>query len=117
MILCRTEAQAQAALATVAAWVKGAGLILHPQKTRVVDATQRGGFDYFQHSKPNTFRAVDGFVRRRLRSLLQWRRDGRGQGKGAAHQRWPNDWFARGGLFSLEAAHQWTLTIVRLRIH
>ena len=104
-----------------------AGLTLHPEKTRVVDATQRGGFDflgyhfergmkwprqkslgklkervraktsrldgrslraivadvnrslrgwyeYFQHSKANVFAAVDGYVRRRLRSLLQWRR-------------------------------------------
>jgi len=165
VILCRSQAQAQAALAAVAAWVKEARLILHPQKTRIVDARQPGGFDflgyhfergmrwprrkslgklkdrvraqtsrlegrrltdiiadvnrslrgwyaYFQHSKSNTFVTVDGYVRRRLRSLLQWRRDGRGRGKGAAHQRWPNDWFARRGLFSLEAAHAWTRTIV-----
>ena len=45
VILCRTEAEAQAALAAVAAWVRAAGLTLHPEKTRIVDATQRGGFD------------------------------------------------------------------------
>jgi RNA-directed DNA polymerase len=170
VILCRSEAEAQAALAVVAAWVSGAGLILHPEKTRVVDATQRGGFDflgyhfergmkgprkksllklkdrlraktsrldgrsleiimadvnrtlrgwygYFQHSKANVFPAVDGFVRHRLRSLLQWRRDGRGKGKGMAHHRWPNEWFARRGLLSLAAEQDWTRTIVRLRTH
>jgi RNA-directed DNA polymerase len=170
VILCRSAAEAEAALARVRAWVAEAGLILHPEKTRVVDATQRGGFDflgyhfergmrwprkkslaklkvrlraktsrlkgrsikvivadvnrtlrgwygYFQHSKPNVFTAVDGFVRRRLRSLLQWRRDGRGKGKGMAHHRWPNEWFAQRGLLSLAAEHVWTRTIVKLRTH
>ena len=27
-------------------WVEQAGLILHPTKTRIVDASQRGGFDF-----------------------------------------------------------------------
>jgi RNA-directed DNA polymerase len=170
VILGRTEAEAQAALAAVAVWVKEAGLTLHPDKTRVVDASQRGGFDflgyhfergmkwprkkslmklkdalraktsrlagrsldeivpevnrtlrgwynYFQHSKANVFTDVDGFVRHRLRSLLQWRRDGRGKGKGSAHHRWPNAWFAQRGLLSLAAEHDWTRTIVSLRTH
>jgi len=46
VILCRTEAEAQAALATVSAWVSAAGLTLHPEKTRIVNATQPGGFDF-----------------------------------------------------------------------
>jgi RNA-directed DNA polymerase len=170
VILGRSEAEARQALAAVAAWVAEAGLILHPEKTRVVDARQRGGFDflgyhfergmrwprkkslkklkdrlraktsrlegrslevivadvnrslrgwygYFQHSKANVFASVDGFVRRRLRSLLQWRRDGRGKGKGQAHHRWPNEWFAQRGLLCLAAEHVWTRTIVRLRTH
>ena len=170
VILCRSEAEARKALAAVAAWVKGAGLTLHPDKTRVVDATQRGGFDflgyhfergnrwprqksldklkdvlrgktsrldgrsfetivadvntslrgwynYFQHSKANVFGSVDGFVRRRLRSLLHWREDGRGKGIGAAHQRWPNKWFTQRGLLCLEAEHDWKRTTVALRTH
>jgi len=36
----------QGALAAVQARVKEAGLTLHPEKTRIVDATQRGGFDF-----------------------------------------------------------------------
>lgn len=170
VILCRTEAEAQAALVAVQTWVSGAGLTLHPEKTRIVDATQRGGFDflgyhfergrrwprkksltklkerlraktsrldgrrledivkdvnrslrgwygYFQHSKASTFKTVDGYLRRRLRSVLQWRRDGRGDGLGAAHQRWSNEWFAQCGLLSLAAEHEWTRTIVKLRTH
>jgi RNA-directed DNA polymerase len=170
VILCRSADEAHAALEAVQAWVAEAGLTLHPEKTRIVDATQPGGFDflgyhfergmkwprpkslqklkdrvrertsrlegrslqaiigdvnrtvrgwygYFQHSKGNTFAGVDGFVRRRLRSLLQWRRDGRGKGIGAAHHRWPNEWFAHRGLLSLAAEHEWTLTIAAMRTH
>ena len=170
VILCRSEAEAQNALAEVRAWVAQAGLDLHPEKTRLVDMRQPGGFDflgyhferglkwprakslmklkervraktprlagrslpdiiadvnrtlrgwfgYYQHSRANVFRNVDGYVRRRLRSMLQWRRDGRGKGYGAAHQRWPNEWFARHGLLSLVAEHAYTRTIVKLRTH
>ncbi len=46
VILCRSEAKARAALAKVQAWTAQAGLCLHPEKTRIVDATQRGGFDF-----------------------------------------------------------------------
>lgn len=170
VILCRTQAEAQAALDAVRAWVSQAGLTLHPDKTRVVDATQPGGFDflgyhfergmrwprkksleklkdrlrvkiprlsgrslkhiiadvnrtlrgwygYFQHSKANVFPAVDGFVRRRLRSLLEKRRGRTRHGLGPAQRRWPNEWFARRGLLSLTAAHEWTRTIVAIRTH
>src|ERR1017187_9372533 len=135
VILCRSEAEAQAALAAGRQWVSAAGLTLDPDKTRIVNATQPGGFDflgyhfergrkwprqkslmklkdrlrtqtarldgrnlsaivaevnrslrgwygYFQHSRASTFTAVDGYVRRRLRSLLKWRRDGVGWGRG-----------------------------------
>ncbi len=170
VILCDTQAQAQSALEAVCVWVKEAGLVLHPEKTRIVDASVPGGFDflgyhfergmkwprkksleklkerirqktsrldgrslkeivkdvnhslrgwyqYFHHSKANVFVSVDGYVRRRLRSVLQWRRDGVGKGIGATHQRWPNEWFARHGLLSLQAEHEWTRTIVKLRTH
>ena len=38
VILCQTKEQAQAALEAVAAWTAQAGLTLHPEKTRIVDA-------------------------------------------------------------------------------
>lgn len=46
VLLCRTDAAAHAALATLIAWTTVAGLRLHPDKTRLVDATQPGGFDF-----------------------------------------------------------------------
>ncbi len=47
VILCRTEAEAQAALRHVAAWVADNGLTLHPDKTRVGDSRQAGqGFEF-----------------------------------------------------------------------
>jgi RNA-directed DNA polymerase len=46
IILCRSEAEARAALTRVQAWTATAGLQLHPEKTRLVDATQRGGFEF-----------------------------------------------------------------------
>jgi RNA-directed DNA polymerase len=46
IVQCRSRAQAQAALEQLKDWVKAAGLSLHPQKTRIVDASQSGGFDF-----------------------------------------------------------------------
>ena len=46
VIQCRSEAEARRALAMVGAWVKEAGLELHAEKTRVVDARERGGFEF-----------------------------------------------------------------------
>jgi RNA-directed DNA polymerase len=46
VILCRSEAEAKQALGQVQEWTVSAGLQLHPQKTRIVDARQAGGFDF-----------------------------------------------------------------------
>ena len=46
IILCKSQEQAQQALQEVRQWVEPAGLILHPTKTRIVDASQAGGFDF-----------------------------------------------------------------------
>lgn len=40
MILCRSRADADAALEEVRAWVAEAGLALHPTKTRIVDSRE-----------------------------------------------------------------------------
>src|SRR5262249_46837103 len=51
----------------------------------------RGWFGYFKHAHHTTFRAVDGFVRRRLRALLLRQSKRRGFGNlPVHHQRWPN---------------------------
>jgi RNA-directed DNA polymerase len=46
VLLCRSQAEAEAALCAVQEWTANAGLTLHPTKTRIVDATARGGFDF-----------------------------------------------------------------------
>lgn len=46
VILCRSREEAERALAAVESWTAEAGLQLHPDKTRIVDATQSGGFDF-----------------------------------------------------------------------
>jgi RNA-directed DNA polymerase len=157
VILCRTAEEAARALELVQTWVSANGLILHPTKTKVVDArtvgfdflgyhfeghqrvpreksltklkeairaktqrtngtalksiitalnrTLRGWFVYFQHSRAWVYRWLDGWIRRRLRSILQKRDKRPGTGVGWAHRRWPNAFFAEQGLFSLETAH------------
>lgn len=65
-----------------------------------------GWFGYFKHANSYVFRAMDGFVRRRLRAILrkQQRRPGFGHCL-ADHKRWPNAFFAEHGLFTLSEAH------------
>jgi RNA-directed DNA polymerase len=158
VLLCRSESQAQTALAEVQQWTERVELALHPDKTRIVDATQRGGFEflgyhfergmkwprikslkkfkntvrshtrrhnrnslptiisqlnrsltswfqYFQHSHKTTFPLLDSWIRMRLRSVLRSRQHRVGSARGFSHYRWPNDFFAAQGLFSLCAAH------------
>lgn len=46
VIQCRSEAEARQALELVREWTTSVGLTLHPTKTRIVDATLPGGFDF-----------------------------------------------------------------------
>ena len=46
VVLCRSEGEARAALKMIQEWMMRAGLSLHPEKTRIVDATLPGGFDF-----------------------------------------------------------------------
>jgi RNA-directed DNA polymerase len=71
-----------------------------------INPTLKGWYEYFQHSHRPTFRIVDGWVRRRLRSILrrQQGREGISKVHGADHVRWPNAYFAKHGLFSLQGA-------------
>jgi RNA-directed DNA polymerase len=67
--------------------------------------TLRGWYNYFKHVEPYVFRALDSWIRMRLRSILRKRRGLRGRGRGRDHHRWPNAFFAERGLFSLAAAY------------
>jgi hypothetical protein len=76
VILCRTEAEAQQALWWVQDWTTNNGLRLHPEKTRIVDATVRGGFDF--RGYPSSV-DIDGHGRRAPRRCVTpsaGRRDG-----------------------------------------
>jgi len=64
VICCRTEAEAQEALARVEAFTQAAGLKLHPEKTRIVNAALQGGFDFLGYH----------FERYREGSGLKWPR-------------------------------------------
>jgi RNA-directed DNA polymerase len=46
VVLCASQQEAQKALEEISQWVEENGLKLHPTKTRIVDASQRGGFDF-----------------------------------------------------------------------
>jgi RNA-directed DNA polymerase len=72
-----------------------------------VNPTLKGWYGYFQHSYHPTFRMIDGWVRRRLRSILR-KQSGVGgiaSNHGADQTRWPNAFFTEHGLFSLQNAH------------
>jgi RNA-directed DNA polymerase len=161
VIMCRDETEAYKALHQVQQLVAQRDLVLHPEKTRVVDATLpgqgfdflgyhfergtrwprkkslrklkeairvqtgrsngtslsaitvnvnrtlKGWFEYFKHSHKGTFPALDGWIRRRLRSILRKRSKGaKGISGHMDHFRWPNKFFREHGLFSLVDAHQ-----------
>jgi RNA-directed DNA polymerase len=66
----------------------------------------QGWYGYFQHAHPWTFSGMDGFVRRRLRSLRRKQQKRHGTGRTLAdHHRWPNAFFAELGLFTMTEAH------------
>jgi RNA-directed DNA polymerase len=66
----------------------------------------RGWSGYFQYVVPSELRALDGFIRRRLRAVLRKQEKRPGFGRNLDdHQRWPNAFFAEHGLFTLTTAH------------
>ena len=46
IVLCRSQEEAQRAHEQVQRWTRKRELLLHPEKTRIVDATVKGGFDF-----------------------------------------------------------------------
>ena len=66
----------------------------------------KGWYEYFKHSNKWVLQALDGWLRMRLRSILRKRRKRKGRGRGLDHQRWPNAYFAKLGLFSMYAARE-----------
>jgi len=159
VILCKSQTEAEAALARVAELVKERGLTLHADKTSLVDTgkagqgfdflgyhfenntrwprkkslnkfketirsktrrsngrsmtaiiadvnkTNKGWFEYFKHSRWKTFKPLDGWIRRRFRTILRGYHKGRGISRGKDNIRWANKYFQDLGYFSLYDAH------------
>ena len=64
----------------------------------------RGWFGYFKASHESQFERLDGFVRRRLRALLDRRSGKHCAYLGATLHRWPNVYFERACLFTMAGA-------------
>jgi RNA-directed DNA polymerase len=72
----------------------------------IITPKLRGWFAYFKQAHINEHKAMDEWVRMRLRSILRKRHKGKGRGGGLDHFKWPNRYFANLGLFSLERARE-----------
>jgi len=72
-----------------------------------LNLTLKGWFGYFKRCHHTVFSGLDGWIRRRLRSLLRKRKKLKGISRHGADEqkRWPNAFFAEAGLFSLKTAH------------
>ncbi|HHP7236272.1 MAG TPA: group II intron reverse transcriptase/maturase [Desulfobacterales bacterium] len=160
VILCKSRAEAEAALALATKLAQERGLTLHADKTSLVNIdqsgqgfeflgyrfengtrrpcnkslnkfkntirsktrrsngrsmavivedvskTSKGWFEYFKHSHWTTFNPLDGWIRRRLRTILRGYNKGRGISRGKDNMRWPNKYFRDLGYFSLYDAHR-----------
>jgi RNA-directed DNA polymerase len=70
-----------------------------------VNKTTIGWFGYFKHSNRWIFKVLDGWIRRRLRSILRGYNKGKGISRGRDNICWPNQYFRDLGYFSLYDAH------------
>ena len=72
-----------------------------------LNPTLRGWFGYFRHCFHNIFAGVDGFVRRRLRTVLRKFKKRHGSARNRSdNARYPNEFFLKWMLFSLVAKHE-----------
>ena len=67
VVLCRSREQAEDVLRQLQQWSHQAGLRLHEEKTRIVDATQPGGFDFLG------YHFAQGQKRPRVKSLRKFK--------------------------------------------
>ncbi len=66
---------------------------------------QRGWFEYFKYAHRNSFPDIDGWTRRRMRSILKKREKRRGISTMQDNLRYPNNTFDNLGFFSFVRAH------------
>lgn len=78
-----------------------------------LNRTLPGWFGYFKYAKASQLSGIDGWIRMRLRSILRNRRGLEGRGRGIDHQRWPNRYFEKLGLFCLRDARETEIASLR----
>jgi len=71
VVVCRTAEDAQRALAIVQRWTAAAGLQLHPEKTRLVDVQQPGGFDFLGYHFTRRYRLPRTKSLRKLKDAVR----------------------------------------------
>ena len=71
VILCRSEADARRAHDLVGEWIAQAGLELHPDKTRIVNATTQGGFDFLGYHFERGYRWPSRKSARKLKHAIR----------------------------------------------
>jgi len=71
VVQCRTENEARRALGEIEKWVKETGLTLHPEKSRIVDATQPGGFDFLGYHFERDYRWPSDKSTKRLKDVVR----------------------------------------------
>ena len=71
-----------------------------------INPSLKGWYGYFKHAHTSNMKAVDGWVRMRLRSIIRKRKNRKGRGRGNDHVQYPNKYFHAAGLFSLESARK-----------
>jgi RNA-directed DNA polymerase len=76
-----------------------------------------GFYGYFKHASASALEVLDGWVRGRLRGILRKRAGLRGRGRGKDHQKWPNHYFTKLGLYSLATAQAEEMTSLRKAVN
>lgn len=168
VIMCQTLEEAQRGLEITREVMTKLKLMLHPEKTRIIEVTEKEGFEflgylfllnrrrpkdkalkslrlkvkqitprsggqslktviedlnpvlrgwygYFKHvrNSPSTFREMDGYIRRRLRSILAKFHKKCGSHRMMDNYKWINDYFHSQGLFSLQKNYENELALAR----
>jgi len=77
VVMCRSREEAVAALSVLKEWMEGAGLTLHPDKTRTVDMTEAGshfdflGYRFYRSRRGRLCRLVRPKSLRKLRETIK----------------------------------------------
>jgi RNA-directed DNA polymerase len=107
VILCRSREEAERALSEVRKWTEENGLILHPEKTKIVDESQPGGFEFLG------YRFEQGQKRPRKKSLKKFKdsiraKTKRNNGKSLEAIIWDINRVMKGWFEYYKHSHKWT---------